>query len=99
MEPNKKNVIIQREVTMFRSCDFENELSLSIRLDAFCILDASCTANGKCLIALCGECMVTLSLPFSGACNLAILNCAPVFAPRLLRCACGLVMQYCKVFF
>ena len=24
----------------------------------------------------------------------AILNCAPVFAPRLLRCACGLIMQY-----
>ena len=47
----------------------------------------------------CGECMITLSLPRSGACNLAILNCAPVFAPRLLRCACGLVMQYCKVFF
>jgi len=48
---------------------------------------------------LCGECMITLSLPRSGACNLAILNCAPVFAPRLLPCACGLVMQYCKVFF
>jgi len=47
----------------------------------------------------CGECMITLSLPRSGACNLAILNCAPVFAPRLLGCACGLVMQYCKVFF
>ena len=47
----------------------------------------------------CGECMITLSLPRSGACNLAILNCAPVFAPRLLRCACGLVMQYCNVFF
>jgi len=47
----------------------------------------------------CGECMITLSLPRSGACNLAILNCAPVFAPQLLRCACGLVMQYCKVFF
>ena len=28
--------------------------------------------------------MITLSLPRSGACNLAILNCAPVFAPRLL---------------
>jgi len=47
----------------------------------------------------CGECMITLSLPRSGACNLAILNCAPVFAPRLLRCACGLGMQYCQVFF
>jgi len=47
----------------------------------------------------CGECMITLSLPRSGACNLAILNCAPVLVPRLLRCACGLVMQYCKVFF
>jgi len=47
----------------------------------------------------CGECMITLSLPRIGACNLAILNCAPVFAPRLLRCACGLVMQYCNVFF
>jgi len=43
--------------------------------------------------------MITLSLPRSGACNLAILNCAPVFAPRLLRCACGLGMQYCQVFF
>ena len=32
----------------------------------------------------CGECMITLSLPRSGACNLAILNCAPVFALRLL---------------
>ena len=41
---------------------------------------------------VCGECMITLSLPRSGACNLAILNCAPVFAPRLLRCACGLGM-------
>ena len=49
--------------------------------------------------AMCGECMISLSLPLSGACNLAILNCAPVFGPRLLRCACGLVMQYCKVFF
>ena len=29
----------------------------------------------------------------------AILNCAPVLVPRLLRCACGFVMQYCKVFF
>ena len=45
------------------------------------------------LLRECGECMITLSLPRSGACNLAILNCAPVFAPRLLRCACGLVMQ------
>jgi len=42
------------------------------------------------LVAGCGECMITLSLPRSGVCNLAILNCAPVFAPRLLRCACGL---------
>ena len=25
--------------------------------------------------------MITLSLPRSGACNLAILNCAPVFRP------------------
>jgi len=47
----------------------------------------------------CGECMITLSLPRSGDCNLAILNFSPVFAPRLLRCACGLVMQYCNVFF
>jgi len=47
----------------------------------------------------CGECMIALSLPRSGACNLAILNCAPVFASRLVRCACGLGMQYCKVFF
>ena len=51
------------------------------------------------LMHACGECMITLSLPRSGACNLAILNCAPVFAPRLLRCACGLGMQYCQVFF
>jgi len=43
--------------------------------------------------------MIPLSLPRSRACNLAILNCAPVFVARLLRCACGLVMQYCKVFF
>jgi len=43
--------------------------------------------------------MITLSLPRSGACNLAILNCAPVFSPQLLHCACGLVMQYCNVFF
>jgi len=43
--------------------------------------------------------MITLSLPSSGPCNLAILNCAPVFAPRLLRCACGLVMQYATCFF
>jgi len=50
-------------------------------------------------LSKCGECIITLSLPRSGACNLAILNCAPVFVPRLLRCACGLVMQYCKVFF
>ena len=50
-------------------------------------------------LGYCGECMITLSLPRSGACNLAILNCAPVFAPRLLRCACDLGMQYCQVFF
>ena len=54
----------------------------------------------KVLESRCGECMITLPLPRSGACNLAILiNCAPVFAPRLLRCACGLGMQYCQVFF
>ena len=41
MEPNNKYVIIQREVTKFISCGFENELSLSIRLDSFCTLDAS----------------------------------------------------------
>ena len=64
-----------------------------------------CAANklrgtfDQCSPAVCGECMITLSLPRSGACNLAILNCAPVFAPWLLHCACGLGMQYCQVFF
>ena len=48
---------------------------------------------------VCGECMITLSLPRSGTYNFAILKCAPVFAVRLLRCACGLGMQYCQVFF
>ena len=36
----------------------------------------------------CGECMITLSLPRSGACNLAILNCArdrPVAVALCLR--------------
>jgi len=32
-------------VTKFISCGFENELSLSIRLDSFCILDASYTVH------------------------------------------------------
>jgi len=52
MEPNNKNVIIQREVTKFISCSFENELSLSIRLDSFCTLEATCTLTDKCLITL-----------------------------------------------
>jgi len=58
-----------------------------------------CNYSGFVAISDCGECMITLSLARSGACNLAILNCAPVFAPRLLRCACGPGMQYCQVFF
>ena len=79
----------------------------------FCSIFQVCTSSLDCTFAqmfsfevgvrsnfeYCGEHMITLSLPRSGTCNLAILNCAPVFAPRLLRCACGLVMQYCNVFF
>jgi len=52
METNNKNFIIESEVTKFVSCGFENELSLSIRLDSFCIMEATCTLTGKCLITL-----------------------------------------------
>jgi len=38
-------------------------------------------ANGKLYQYRCGECMITLSLPRSDACNLAILNCA-LCSPR-----------------
>ena len=41
----------------------------------------------------CGECMITLSLPRSGACHLAIPNCVPV-SPR--GCCVVLAVSECN---
>ena len=45
-----------------------------------------CNYSGFVAISDCGECMITLSLARSGACNLAILNCPCVRTAAAALC-------------